>query len=179
MVAMRADSATDALNVATRLPSAGVIDPMKLTPWFLAAIAPIAVAGCSGTLLGHFAVLAVTLGIFVGTLSLGRHTVETAPATGLVALAEQSEPAALPALLRALLLRRVAELHDRLQPRHADAHHRVGQHAAGVRPGIHVRAAEHDRAVRGADGPAHGGPAPREGDRARRVLRHCGIGSWE
>ncbi len=47
---------------------------MKLTPWYLAAIAPIAVAGCSGTLLGHFAVLAVTLGIFVGTLSLGRHS---------------------------------------------------------------------------------------------------------
>jgi hypothetical protein len=47
-------------------------DTMKLTPWYLAAIAPIAVAGCSGTLLGHFAVLAVTLGIFVGTLSLGR-----------------------------------------------------------------------------------------------------------
>ena len=47
---------------------------MKLTPWYLAAIAPIAVAGCSGTLLGHFAILAVTLGIFVGTLSLGRHT---------------------------------------------------------------------------------------------------------
>jgi hypothetical protein len=46
---------------------------MKMTPWYLAAIAPIAVAGCSGTLLGHFAVLAVTLGIFVGTLSLGRH----------------------------------------------------------------------------------------------------------
>jgi hypothetical protein len=46
---------------------------MKLTPWYLAAIAPIAVAGCSGTMLGHFAVLAVTLGIFVGTLSLGRH----------------------------------------------------------------------------------------------------------
>jgi hypothetical protein len=47
---------------------------MKLTPWYLAAIAPIAVAGCSGTFLGHFAVLAVTLGIFIGTLSLGRHT---------------------------------------------------------------------------------------------------------
>ncbi|HEY2510413.1 MAG TPA: hypothetical protein VGI39_06145 [Polyangiaceae bacterium] len=47
---------------------------MKLTPWYLAAIAPIAVVGCSGTLLGHFAVLAVTLGIFVGTLSLGRQT---------------------------------------------------------------------------------------------------------
>ncbi len=47
---------------------------MKLTPWYLVAIAPIAVAGCSGAFLGHFAVLAVTLCIFVGTLSLGRHT---------------------------------------------------------------------------------------------------------
>jgi hypothetical protein len=46
---------------------------MKLTPWYLAAIAPIAVAGCSGAFLGHFAVLAVTIGIFVGTLSLGRN----------------------------------------------------------------------------------------------------------
>jgi len=45
---------------------------MKLTPWYLAAIAPVAIAGCSGALLGHFAVLAVTLGIFFGTLSLGR-----------------------------------------------------------------------------------------------------------
>ena len=46
---------------------------MKLTPWYLAALAPLAVAGCSGAFLGHFAVLAVTIGIFVGTLSLGRH----------------------------------------------------------------------------------------------------------
>jgi hypothetical protein len=45
---------------------------MKLTPWFLAALAPIAVAGCSGALMGHVAVLAVAIGIFVGTLSLGR-----------------------------------------------------------------------------------------------------------
>jgi hypothetical protein len=45
---------------------------MKLTPWYLAAIAPIAVAGCSGAFLGHCAVLAVTVCIFVGTLSLGR-----------------------------------------------------------------------------------------------------------
>ena len=49
----------------------------NLTPWYLAALAPIAVAGCSGTLMGHVAVLAVTIGIFVGTLSLGR---QTAPA---------------------------------------------------------------------------------------------------
>ena len=60
---------------------------MKLTPWYLAAIAPIAVAGCSGTLLGHFAVLAVTLGIFVGTLQLGRHA---APAKNVAALEEKS-----------------------------------------------------------------------------------------
>ncbi len=45
---------------------------MKLTHWFLAALAPLAVAGWSGAFLGHFAVLAVTVGIFVGTLSLGR-----------------------------------------------------------------------------------------------------------
>lgn len=44
----------------------------KLTPWYLAAIAPIAVAGCAGTSVGHVAVLAVTFGIFFGTLSLGR-----------------------------------------------------------------------------------------------------------
>ncbi|WP_394829288.1 hypothetical protein [Pendulispora albinea] len=47
---------------------------MNVTPWCLAALAPIAVAGCSGTFLGHFAVLALTLGIFFGTLSLGRHS---------------------------------------------------------------------------------------------------------
>ena len=53
---------------------------MKLTPWFLAALAPVAVAGCSGTILGNVAVLAVTLGIFVGTLSLGKHSAEEARA---------------------------------------------------------------------------------------------------
>lgn len=50
---------------------------MKLTPWYLAALAPIAVAGCSGALMGHVAVLAVAIGIFVGTLSLGRQPSET------------------------------------------------------------------------------------------------------
>ena len=48
---------------------------MRLTPWYLAAIAPLAVAGCSGAFFGHFAVLALTLGIFFGTLSLGRQAV--------------------------------------------------------------------------------------------------------
>ncbi len=52
---------------------------MKLTPWCLAAVAPIAVAGCSGAFLGHFAVLALTIGIFIGTLSLGRHTTSSSP----------------------------------------------------------------------------------------------------
>ena len=52
---------------------------MKLTPWLLAAIAPIAAAGCSGTLFGHVAVLAVTLGIFIGTLSLGRVAASASP----------------------------------------------------------------------------------------------------
>jgi hypothetical protein len=47
---------------------------MKLTHWYLVAIAPIAVAGCSGAFLGHCAVLAVTLCIFVGTLTLGRQS---------------------------------------------------------------------------------------------------------
>ena len=51
---------------------------MKLTPWYLAALAPIAVAGCSGALMGHVAVLAVAIGIFVGTLSLGRQTAPSA-----------------------------------------------------------------------------------------------------
>jgi hypothetical protein len=53
---------------------------MKLTPWYIAALAPIAIAGCSGTLMGHVAVLAVTIGIFVGTLSLGRHHAPAATA---------------------------------------------------------------------------------------------------
>lgn len=52
---------------------------MKLTPWYLAALAPIAVAGCSGALMGHVAVLAVTIGIFVGTLSLGRQPSSASP----------------------------------------------------------------------------------------------------
>ncbi len=50
---------------------------MKLRPLYLVALAPVAVAGAvagvSGAVLGHVAVLAVTLGIFFGTLSLGRH----------------------------------------------------------------------------------------------------------
>jgi hypothetical protein len=45
---------------------------MKLTPWYLVAFAPIAVAGCSGAFFGQCAVLAVTLCIFFGTIGLVR-----------------------------------------------------------------------------------------------------------
>jgi len=59
---------------------------MKLTPWYLVAIAPVAVAGCSGAFLGQCAVLGVTLCIFVGTLSLGRRPAGSSPT------ADQQEP---------------------------------------------------------------------------------------
>ncbi|HEY5240282.1 MAG TPA: hypothetical protein VIJ22_02410 [Polyangiaceae bacterium] len=62
---------------------------MKLTPWYLVAIAPIAVAGCSGAFMGQCAVLAVTLCIFVGTLTLGRQT--RAPGAVLVEPADSTD----------------------------------------------------------------------------------------
>jgi hypothetical protein len=65
---------------------------MKLTPWYLVAIAPIAIAGCSGAFLGHCAVLAVTLCIFVGTLSLGRQT--GGPAVESTDIRESTRPSA-------------------------------------------------------------------------------------
>ena len=57
---------------------------MRLTPWYLAAIAPLAVAGCTGTFFGQFAVLALTLGIFFGTLSLGRQAAASRDAKDVV-----------------------------------------------------------------------------------------------
>jgi hypothetical protein len=51
---------------------------MKITPWYIAALAPIAIAGCSGAMMGHLAVFVVTVGIFVGTLSLGRQPAASA-----------------------------------------------------------------------------------------------------
>jgi hypothetical protein len=72
---------------------------MKLTPWYLAALAPIAVAGCSGALMGHVAVLAVAIGIFVGTLSLGKQHApsESGGAQAVVTqLHGSAEPHALP-----------------------------------------------------------------------------------
>ena len=45
---------------------------MRITPWYLAALAPFAAIGCSGAYLGHAAVVVLTLGTFYGTLSLGK-----------------------------------------------------------------------------------------------------------
>jgi hypothetical protein len=47
---------------------------MKITPWYLAALAPFAAIGYSGAFLGHAMVVLLTIGIFLGTLSLGRTT---------------------------------------------------------------------------------------------------------
>jgi hypothetical protein len=60
---------------------------MKITPWYLAALAPFAAMGCSGAYLGHAAVVVLTLGIFLGTLSLGR-----APAAPTAAAPSQQPP---------------------------------------------------------------------------------------
>ncbi|UQA56530.1 hypothetical protein [Polyangium aurulentum] len=52
---------------------------MKITPWYLAALAPFAAIGCSGAYLGHAAVVGLTIGIFFGTLSLGRSSSNVPP----------------------------------------------------------------------------------------------------
>jgi hypothetical protein len=70
---------------------------MKLTPWYLAALAPIAVAGYSGALMGHVAVLAVAIGIFVGTLSLGRQPSSDTLAKAVVTQLQNPRPTPLPA----------------------------------------------------------------------------------
>ena len=48
----------------------------KLSPWCLAALATMAplgvLGGITGAFVGHAAILAVTVGIFFATLSLGR-----------------------------------------------------------------------------------------------------------
>jgi hypothetical protein len=43
----------------------------------VASLLPFALAGCSGAFVGNLVVLAITVGIFVGTLSLGRSTDST------------------------------------------------------------------------------------------------------
>lgn len=47
----------------------------RTLPWYLAALAPVAIAGCAGAFVGHLAVVTVALGIFVATLTLGRTNV--------------------------------------------------------------------------------------------------------
>jgi len=47
---------------------------MKITPWYLAALAPFAAIGYSGAYLGHVMVVVLTIGIFCGTLAMGRTT---------------------------------------------------------------------------------------------------------
>lgn len=43
---------------------------MKVAPWYLAALAPFAAIGYSGAHLGHAFVVLLTVGIFLGTVSL-------------------------------------------------------------------------------------------------------------
>jgi hypothetical protein len=45
---------------------------MSLNPWYLVAPGALALLALSGTMGAQLAVLGVTLGIFFGTLSLGR-----------------------------------------------------------------------------------------------------------
>lgn len=44
---------------------------MKIAPWFLAALAPFGAIAYSGYL-GHAVVVVLTVGIFLGTLSMNR-----------------------------------------------------------------------------------------------------------
>jgi len=45
---------------------------MKIAPWYLAALAPFAAIGYSGAHLGHAIVVLLTVGIFLGTLTIGK-----------------------------------------------------------------------------------------------------------
>jgi hypothetical protein len=50
----------------------GASSVMKLTPWYLAALFPFAVLALTGAFTGQIAILAVVVGIFVGTLTLNK-----------------------------------------------------------------------------------------------------------
>lgn len=52
---------------------------MKIAPWYLAALAPFAAIGYSGAHLGHVFVILLTMGIFLGTLSMGRQRAAAVP----------------------------------------------------------------------------------------------------
>jgi hypothetical protein len=43
---------------------------MRIAPWFVAALAPFAAVGYSGAHLGHALVVLLTVGIFLGTLTI-------------------------------------------------------------------------------------------------------------
>ena len=51
---------------------------MKFAPWFLVALAPFGAIAYSGYL-GHAIVVMLSVGIFLGTLSLGRTTPSSEP----------------------------------------------------------------------------------------------------
>jgi hypothetical protein len=46
---------------------------MKRITTLTLLLAPLALAGCNGAFIGNLVVLGMTVGIFFGTLSLGRH----------------------------------------------------------------------------------------------------------
>lgn len=46
--------------------------PARTLPWLLATACALLLGGCQGVLLGNLFVLLVTVGIFFGTLGLGR-----------------------------------------------------------------------------------------------------------
>jgi hypothetical protein len=54
---------------------------MKIAPWYLAALAPFAAVGYSGAHLGHAFVVLITLGIFLGTLTIGNPRMLPGPKT--------------------------------------------------------------------------------------------------
>ena len=45
---------------------------MKIAPWYLAALAPFAAIGYSGAHLAHVFVVVLTIGIFLGTLTMSK-----------------------------------------------------------------------------------------------------------
>jgi hypothetical protein len=48
---------------------------MRIVRWYLAALAPFAAVGYGGVHVGHALVVVLTVGIFLGTLSLGREVI--------------------------------------------------------------------------------------------------------
>ena len=71
---------------------------MKLTPWCWAACAGLAplgtLVGVPVAVMGHVAILAVTMGIFFGTLSIGRGVSRVAESAGGPAAAGLESPRA-------------------------------------------------------------------------------------